>query len=369
MKTLRIVVIVVFIAAIGAAIWGLYGTKPSNLPTDNEPLQPISSTGTSTIQLKVGGQFELPAGFTVTLDQVTSDSRCPADVQCFHAGWADIELSVVGPSYKDIQDVRLGQSITIGGWDVAFLGLSPEPQSDQSIEQSDYVVSLTLSPAQTTPTSSIPTDIQDHINSKADLITVSEPAPNASINSPLTISGMARGQWFFEGDFPIILTDWDGRIIAEHYATATGDWMTTEFVPFTATLEFEVPVYGDRGTLIFQKDNPSDLPENDDALEIPVQFAPAPIVIEDFEGEVDPLNVVRYVLSQANSVTPKSIHSEDQVAEYVHSTDEYDDIVSNLGQMFPGGQFDEATFRSQANTSQQVFEWIIALEASLSGYN
>ena len=79
--------------------------------------------------------------------------------------------------------------------------------------------------------------------------------------------------WFFEADFPVILTNWDGLIIAEHYATAEGAWMTEDFVPFTATLEFEPPEYGERGTLILQKANASGLPEHDDAVEITVFFA------------------------------------------------------------------------------------------------
>lgn len=103
-------------------------------------------------------------------------------------------------------------------------------------------------------------------------IRVSTPRPHGTIMSPLTITGEARGTWFFEASFPVLLTDWDGRIIAEHYATAQGAWMTEDFVPFTATLDFETPPYDMRGTLILQRSNPSGLPENDDALEIPVIF-------------------------------------------------------------------------------------------------
>jgi hypothetical protein len=107
---------------------------------------------------------------------------------------------------------------------------------------------------------------------KSDLIQLENPLPNQVISSPLEISGQARGQWFFEATFPVVLTDWDGLIIAEGFATAEGEWMTEEFVPFTATLRFEKPAYGENGALILQKDNPSGLPENDDALEIPVRF-------------------------------------------------------------------------------------------------
>lgn len=93
-----------------------------------------------------------------------------------------------------------------------------------------------------------------------------------AITSPLVITGEARGPWFFEASFPVILTDWDGLIIAEGYAQAEGEWMTETFVPFKSTLTFTKPAYGERGTLILKKDNPSGLPENDAALEITVKF-------------------------------------------------------------------------------------------------
>lgn len=113
----------------------------------------------------------------------------------------------------------------------------------------------------------------------SDRIRLTEPVPGGTIASPLTLTGEARGTWYFEAVFPIVLTNWDGLIIAEGYAEAEGDWMTEEFVPFTSTLTFENPyTEGDpefmkSGTLILQKDNPSGLPENDAALEIPVRFA------------------------------------------------------------------------------------------------
>jgi len=111
---------------------------------------------------------------------------------------------------------------------------------------------------------------------KEDLIQVESPRANEVISSPLIIKGKARGLWFFEASFPVILTDWDGRIIAQGIATAEGEWMTENFVPFEVALKFEKPasIKGvvNRGSLILKKDNPSGLPENDDALEIPVFY-------------------------------------------------------------------------------------------------
>lgn len=114
----------------------------------------------------------------------------------------------------------------------------------------------------------IPISLTDN----SELIVVSSPIKDSKISSPLSVAGRARGSWFFEGSFPIILTDWDGKIIAEGHATAQGDWMTNEFVKFIGNIQFDKPEYGERGTLIFKKDNASGLPENDDAYEITVYF-------------------------------------------------------------------------------------------------
>lgn len=104
-----------------------------------------------------------------------------------------------------------------------------------------------------------------------DIIHVSVPRPNIMIQSPLLIEGEARGQWFFEANFPVRLLDETGKEIAKNFATAQGEWMTENFVPFTATLEF-APQTGKKGTLLIENANPSGLPENAKKLSIPVKF-------------------------------------------------------------------------------------------------
>jgi hypothetical protein len=106
---------------------------------------------------------------------------------------------------------------------------------------------------------------------KINLIQITKPRPNETIQSPLEIKGEARGYWFFEADFPVKLLDENGELIASGIAQAQGDWMTEDFVPFESILEFEVPET-DKGVLILEKDNPSGLPENADELRIPVRF-------------------------------------------------------------------------------------------------
>ena len=109
---------------------------------------------------------------------------------------------------------------------------------------------------------------------KDDLIVLESPLPGAAIASPLIVKGRARGNWFFEGSFPVTLVNWDGLIIAEGYATAEGEWMTTEYVPFTGTVTFTKPDtrVSDRGWIILKKDNPSGEPQFDDALEVEIRY-------------------------------------------------------------------------------------------------
>ena len=119
-----------------------------------------------------------------------------------------------------------------------------------------------------------PQEETENIPDKSELIRLDTPQPNETITSPLTVKGEARGYWFFEADFPVKLLNAKGEVIAIAIAQAKSDWMTEDFVPFEATLEFQSPG-SEKGTLVLEKDNPSDLPENADELIIPVIFETA----------------------------------------------------------------------------------------------
>lgn len=106
---------------------------------------------------------------------------------------------------------------------------------------------------------------------KLDLIRLTAPTPSSVATSPLTISGQARGFWFFEASFPVKLLDENGQELGTGIAQAQSDWTTPDFVPFSAALNFRSPTTK-KGTLVLQKDNPSGLPANDDQLRIPVKF-------------------------------------------------------------------------------------------------
>jgi len=82
---------------------------------------------------------------------------------------------------------------------------------------------------------------------------------------PILVDGEARGPWFFEATFPVEIRLNDGVILAEGYAQAQDEWMTTEVVPFYAELKKKdgAPDYVGVAALVLKKANASGLPEHD----------------------------------------------------------------------------------------------------------
>lgn len=125
---------------------------------------------------------------------------------------------------------------------------------------------------------STPTPSGASANELSNLIKVNEPVSDQTVKSPLLVTGEARGYWFFEASFPVRIYDDNGLELGVAVAQAQGDpatgevnWMTENFVPFRAVLEFKKPATR-KGTLVLQKDNPSGLPEHDAELKVPVIF-------------------------------------------------------------------------------------------------
>lgn len=104
-----------------------------------------------------------------------------------------------------------------------------------------------------------------------ELIRVDKPETRAIVESPLTVKGEARGYWFFEASFPAQIIDANGTVLAEVPIEAIDDWMTEEFVSFEALIPFDSPGTAG-GYLILNRANPSDLPQNNDSLAIPISF-------------------------------------------------------------------------------------------------
>jgi hypothetical protein len=120
------------------------------------------------------------------------------------------------------------------------------------------------------PASEAPADVPDAASEKMDNVRVTSPAGGSTITSPVTITGEARGTWFFEASFPVRIVDDQGQQVGIGVAQAEGEWMTTDFVPFSATVEYSTNAT--QGALLLKKDNPSGEPQYDAQIAIPVQF-------------------------------------------------------------------------------------------------
>jgi hypothetical protein len=94
---------------------------------------------------------------------------------------------------------------------------------------------------------------------------------NDRIASPVIVSGQASG-WYFEGAFLVRVVDETGKELGRGNAVALdGNWMTTNFVPFKGSVTFD-PQGAKDGKIIFEKANPSGLPQNAESYSLPVSF-------------------------------------------------------------------------------------------------
>ena len=117
-------------------------------------------------------------------------------------------------------------------------------------------------------TSSAPSS-SAYVNASEDLIFATAPKPGATLTSTILLKGFARGSWYFEAVFPIVVINKDGMTIGQGQGRADGDWMTNAFVPFSTEIDLKAP-YSGPAIIKLEKDNPSGDPSRDASLSIPV---------------------------------------------------------------------------------------------------
>ena len=108
-----------------------------------------------------------------------------------------------------------------------------------------------------------------YVNASADLVVVSSPLPGAAVPATVTVTGQARGTWYFEASFPLEVVAASGEQLVQMPVQAQGEWMTTNFVPFSAQVTL-LGTYKGAAKIILHNDNPSGLPENEKSLTIPI---------------------------------------------------------------------------------------------------
>lgn len=122
----------------------------------------------------------------------------------------------------------------------------------------------TATPSPTATITTSPTTLPSSIE-------VNSPAPNSVVKSPQPVRGWATGNWFFEGQFTLRILDANSRELGTGTAKATGEWTTPNFVPFSGAITFSNPESA-TGTLVFEKANPSGLPDKAESARMPIRF-------------------------------------------------------------------------------------------------
>jgi hypothetical protein len=80
----------------------------------------------------------------VRFNQVSGDSRCPADVFCVHGGSASVEITAIsGNANRDYQ-LRTGdmKAVQHDGFTIALVHIDPYPFSSHTIPPGEYRATL-----------------------------------------------------------------------------------------------------------------------------------------------------------------------------------------------------------------------------------
>ncbi len=160
---------------------------------------------------------------------------------------------------------------------LAFVIFSSKEETLKVVNSFDECVSLGFPVLESYPEQCIAngeTFVRDIGNEleKTDLVVLNTPRAGDKVSFPIELSGRARGPWFFEASFPAEILDGDGTSLGMGIMTAQGEWMTTEFVPFSGRVELTAMPKFPKGTLLLHKDNPSGEPQFDDKLIVPIFF-------------------------------------------------------------------------------------------------
>lgn len=123
--------VAVLAAGVGSCSRAALAPEPANLPTS-----PVS------FELVPGAQVALPRGATLRFIALVSDSRCPAGVQCIHAGEAmlRLELDATGRTHAfELATAPPRDAATVGVYRIGLLDVSrpPTPQARVSVSLAD----------------------------------------------------------------------------------------------------------------------------------------------------------------------------------------------------------------------------------------
>ncbi|MBX4199921.1 Gmad2 immunoglobulin-like domain-containing protein [Candidatus Parcubacteria bacterium] len=157
--------------------------------------------------------------------------------------------------------------VLVGGWYLYKRNESPTPlpnTTDNTGTNSTDNGNSSSTPSTVTRSVGSPATAND--------IVVTTPKQGDSIISPITVTGKARGTWYFEASAPVVIIDTTGATLGQGTIQAQSDWMTTDFVPFKGTINFTHATGTVAGALVFLNDNPSGQASTSKYLVVPIFF-------------------------------------------------------------------------------------------------
>lgn len=108
-------------------------------------------SGSDTIEINTNYTvFDVSRRFSVELDTVLNDSRCPKGVQCVWEGNAEIQLKTTMSSDSKIHYIRLhtnsqfAQDTVVNNYRFKLLELNPYPENGKTFPYYDYRATIVI---------------------------------------------------------------------------------------------------------------------------------------------------------------------------------------------------------------------------------
>lgn len=94
------------------------------------------------ITIPVGGTRDI-LGLSITLNSVVNDYRCPIDAECIEDGAVNVNATFISDQDKLTANYSSdGIPLSVFGYNVSIVGVSPDLYSGQEINPQDYEVSF-----------------------------------------------------------------------------------------------------------------------------------------------------------------------------------------------------------------------------------
>ena len=136
MKTVTAIIILVVILVGGYFVIRMADNVDRTDTTDRGQVRDPDN-----VAFRVGDTKDV-AGFSITLNKISEDSRCPFDVQCVWAGRFTTSVTIRSGEKMMTMDLSSEGPVMFDDYKLYILHVSPEPISTLKIEESDYIVTI-----------------------------------------------------------------------------------------------------------------------------------------------------------------------------------------------------------------------------------